>query len=669
MNDLSEDYYSQKQLWDAPLSEDERAKTRVLSGLFPKGIRKVLDVGCGSGTSSNWLPHTVDVTGVDFSTEALRHYGRRKVVGSVDNLPFPEGEFDLVICSDILEHLRPKSLHDAVREIRRITRKYILVVSPWDEPVEGRLTACGKCGTRFHVNWHIHSFRLNDLVALFDGEFSPEVHAYFGEPWQRSHPILMALRRANNEYLRWELAVCPLCGTSQGSSPAVRSDDTFSSLTRALEATLDRTDRPGMPPHCEVAVLLRRTEVKPRIPSSPLSHERNCRFAWMGPEPSRVRVVSVRRNDLVLGQPWDARRNPAEIAEEPYILENAQMDWSDPAIVDGRTVRFYADRSGSDGHAVFVLAPPVCGGDKLLIEYKDVATEPVWVRVFLRSVGSQPLGKLEGTGDGKWKTLAVAIPDGVSAGRRGLIFDLVTDKPHPEASHPIHRISVGARGRKETCQELSKAPQELVDGGLLLMGGETEEWNPGLRYYLEIEGWEISVGRLFGWDGDGWLWLETETVSGCIRAKVPRWLMERWIGAGRARTPDEAGARSAVSVAPTEPSLTEFQQLYVMVRELYSRLEGELAETRSALNAERERRSMVELAHQKTQATLAATEAQLRQAEARIADGEARLFETVRRLAQTESDLAFARDRLRGTVRVPGLGLLRRWLHGRSRRR
>jgi len=72
-------------------------------------IEKALDIGCGVGSNLEVLHrHTTEVKGIDFSelaVEFCKQKGFKNVVkGDVCNLPKKE-KFDLVLCSELLEHV------------------------------------------------------------------------------------------------------------------------------------------------------------------------------------------------------------------------------------------------------------------------------------------------------------------------------------------------------------------------------------------------------------------------------------------------------------------------------------------------------------------------------------------------------------------------------------
>lgn len=80
----------------------------------------VLDIGCGSSRIVQTLPQVV---GLDLSIRKLRWLrspGRHLVQADMNHLPFAEGTFDAVICSEVIEHIPREEvrLEEVVRVIR-----------------------------------------------------------------------------------------------------------------------------------------------------------------------------------------------------------------------------------------------------------------------------------------------------------------------------------------------------------------------------------------------------------------------------------------------------------------------------------------------------------------------------------------------------------------------
>jgi SAM-dependent methyltransferase len=98
----------------------ERAIERLQ---LPPGAR-ILDAGCGSGRNMVELARHGAVTGVELSStsaELARERSAGDVVeGSVMDMPFDDGSFDLSVSLDVIEHL-PDDVA-ALAELRRVTR-------------------------------------------------------------------------------------------------------------------------------------------------------------------------------------------------------------------------------------------------------------------------------------------------------------------------------------------------------------------------------------------------------------------------------------------------------------------------------------------------------------------------------------------------------------------
>src|SRR5580765_6329341 len=88
---------------------------------------RLLDVGCGPGSITRGLAERLSagqVVGVDLSRETLESARRDAVArrlhnlryeeGSVYELPFPDGSFDVAYAHQVLQHLRERGL--ALRE-------------------------------------------------------------------------------------------------------------------------------------------------------------------------------------------------------------------------------------------------------------------------------------------------------------------------------------------------------------------------------------------------------------------------------------------------------------------------------------------------------------------------------------------------------------------------
>jgi len=103
------------------------------------GAKKVLDAGCGEGfvierLNKDWA---AEFMGLDIEEDALKIAKEKNPQvsfqqASVYQLPFRDKSFDLVILSEVLEHLEDPA--KALEEIKRVAKDYTLISVP-HEPV------------------------------------------------------------------------------------------------------------------------------------------------------------------------------------------------------------------------------------------------------------------------------------------------------------------------------------------------------------------------------------------------------------------------------------------------------------------------------------------------------------------------------------------------------
>lgn len=125
----------------------------------------VADIGCGSGYGCALLKNAgaTCVCGIDASKHAIRfakeHYGNIaefSVHGVTNMKSFLSNQFDLAICSEVLEHIKEYGKEDqAVEEIKRITRS-------------GGIIIIGTPNSELLGN---HGFSFEEIETLIRGHF------------------------------------------------------------------------------------------------------------------------------------------------------------------------------------------------------------------------------------------------------------------------------------------------------------------------------------------------------------------------------------------------------------------------------------------------------------------------------------------------------------------
>jgi len=104
-------------------------------------VSTVLEAGCGEGEVTNFIykkfPKLETIKGIELEIETvkeanIRHPHLDITQGSIYELPFKDRSFDLVVASEVLEHLEDPE--KGIQEVLRVSSQYILVSVP-REPI------------------------------------------------------------------------------------------------------------------------------------------------------------------------------------------------------------------------------------------------------------------------------------------------------------------------------------------------------------------------------------------------------------------------------------------------------------------------------------------------------------------------------------------------------
>lgn len=109
-----------------------RSKLHSLFQLYVKESSVVLDAGCGDeGGFIVRIPMNVQGVGLDIDRKNIKKSAGRArnlqldnllfVVGDLENVPFRKNSFDVIICCDVLEHV--KDSEEAISELASLLKK------------------------------------------------------------------------------------------------------------------------------------------------------------------------------------------------------------------------------------------------------------------------------------------------------------------------------------------------------------------------------------------------------------------------------------------------------------------------------------------------------------------------------------------------------------------
>ncbi len=168
-----------------------RPRYEFLAGRTRPGDH-VLNIGVGrGGLEALLLGRGVQVSCLDPGEKAIevlrqRHgLGERAQVGYSQAMPFPDATFDVVVMSEVLEHLEDEVLARTLVEVARVLKPggAFIGTVPADENLQEGLVMCPHCGESFHRWGHLQSFgadRLRTLLASRFGAVELQRH-YFGD--------------------------------------------------------------------------------------------------------------------------------------------------------------------------------------------------------------------------------------------------------------------------------------------------------------------------------------------------------------------------------------------------------------------------------------------------------------------------------------------------------
>lgn len=149
----------------------------------------VLNVGVGrGGLETILLKQGAVVSCLDPSVKAIESLrkqhalGDRAQVGFCQAMPFPDHQFDVVVMSEVLEHLADDVLRATLGEVRRVLKqggRFIGTV-PADENLPDNRVLCPHCGELFHRWGHLQTFSEERLHTMLAEQFhSVKVSRHF----------------------------------------------------------------------------------------------------------------------------------------------------------------------------------------------------------------------------------------------------------------------------------------------------------------------------------------------------------------------------------------------------------------------------------------------------------------------------------------------------------
>jgi 2-polyprenyl-3-methyl-5-hydroxy-6-metoxy-1,4-benzoquinol methylase len=217
-------YFDNPQIWD-PIAwqgrTDDLERARLALEWLPQDVTTLLDVGCGNGIFTSQVKADQYIVGIDLSLVALKQVAAPRLQANASVIPFAETSFDICVCMEMLEHLPVSFYQNTLKELGRISSKYILISVPYNEKLSYTSVTCPICLCSFHPYNHVRQYQRAVFATLFDGHFRlvklEAIVSKKTEAWPDMWNLFRLYKHRHGKNFPHH-TVCPQCGYSTGMS-------------------------------------------------------------------------------------------------------------------------------------------------------------------------------------------------------------------------------------------------------------------------------------------------------------------------------------------------------------------------------------------------------------------------------------------------------------------
>ncbi len=123
----------------------------------------VLEIGVGDKVVSNYLKNN---TKIKYTSLDINSALEPDIVGNIENLDMDDNSYDVVCAFEVLEHLPFEKFNKCLKELKRVSRKYVIISLPhW--------------GRHFSISIHLPYFKTIKWQYKFN--LFPIEHKFNGE--------------------------------------------------------------------------------------------------------------------------------------------------------------------------------------------------------------------------------------------------------------------------------------------------------------------------------------------------------------------------------------------------------------------------------------------------------------------------------------------------------
>jgi SAM-dependent methyltransferase len=154
-----------------------RLRYLVACAGYPSGL--LLNIGTGNGAlerlaaAKGWNVISVDPDASTLAKLSASNIDTRQ--GVIENLPVDSNSVDVVVVSEVFEHLSPESMSAGLEEIKRILKPTgkLLGTVPYRESLAANMVFCPDCKKVFHRWGHQQTFNVPKLREALSAHLRP----------------------------------------------------------------------------------------------------------------------------------------------------------------------------------------------------------------------------------------------------------------------------------------------------------------------------------------------------------------------------------------------------------------------------------------------------------------------------------------------------------------
>lgn len=193
------------------MTPKERDRLDRTLALIPHGVCSGLEIGFNDMYMTAELTRRMDLVSIDLPRRVEADTSLKRAFANIAELPFPPASFDIVICTEVLEHLEQAVLVKGVAELQRVAGQYLLISVPFEQRVWNELSKCPQCGVIGNAMAHLHYFDEHKLLSLFPHATLID-RALIGTQHRYAPDVMYWLRsNVGNSWHRFEWG-CKQCG-------------------------------------------------------------------------------------------------------------------------------------------------------------------------------------------------------------------------------------------------------------------------------------------------------------------------------------------------------------------------------------------------------------------------------------------------------------------------